>query len=612
MKRGILADREELKLLAGRIAHQPFDAIYDRLQKRCSLILESAPVAEQAWRRLWEQGHWNSAVEAARTSQGRMFDLLIAHHIEPNIAFHDRAVEELRGLARWTTWVDPCHCDEIADLCTAEAAVGAVVALDWLWEDLDQADRDLVTEAIREKAITPYLAAIEAQAWWYNCYHNWNVVINSGCGLAAMALADEDDSAAKASKLARTGLKGFFDAFGAEGGWDEGTGFWGYAMRYLVLYGEAAWRLEDDQRVFHARGMDVTGQFPIYFTPRGHAASFGDSPAVPLHGALYLLAKHGKSQEIMWWLDTYALHQDVRSTDYSVAGLAMLTRPGETEIAPQPKLDTVKVFGDIGWATIADHWPQPDFYVAAKTGDLAANHSQHDMNAIQLQVEGEMLLVEPGSPNISREYFSEDRSNFYEVQAISHNTIRVGENDHQIYARGSVIESACGDNYRWLACDGQDALGETIHFVRHVVMVVDGKTQQGRMVVVVDELNNPSPEKVELFWHTRGQIDLDEQKLRGTITGVRSAVQFVLASSVTVTADVSSRSLNRHGQDNILRVTGGVVGPAIMASVFSRERLAGTVELDETTPGHLIVKVGKVELDFARAGRHMKLENVKS
>ena len=77
MKRGILATRDELCSLRERIAKKHFDTIYDALRKRCSLILESAPVTEAQWRSLYEQGLWCAAVTAARTAQGRIMDLLI-------------------------------------------------------------------------------------------------------------------------------------------------------------------------------------------------------------------------------------------------------------------------------------------------------------------------------------------------------------------------------------------------------------------------------------------------------------------------------------------------------------------------------------------------------
>jgi hypothetical protein len=639
MRRGILASRDELTALRERIGRKPFDGIYDALRRRCALMLETAPVTEAHWRSLWEHGQWGSAVTAARTAQGRIMDLLIAHHIDRNAAYRDRAAEELQSLISWSTWVDPCHNHLPADLCTAEAAVAAAVGLDWLWEDLPEADRLGVLQAIRHKAIAPYRKAVQQQAWWYSCYHNWNAVVNSGCGLAGLALGDEDPVAQEVYQLAMAGLKHFFDALGREGGWDEGLGYWGYAMRYLLLLGEAADRLLDDQRIFHQRGMDATGLFPVYFTPNGQPASFGDNPVVPLYGALYLLVKHFGQPEVTRWLDTYAFHRDVAATGWASEGLALLFRPVEAELlrraADAPKLQQrgaglapVKVFHEIGWAAMADRWPRPSMYVAVKTGDLAAHHAQRDMNSIQFQLDGEMLLIDLGHGPFSREYFSDARSEFYEVQARAHNTITVGQRDHQIDARGEIVEDGGGENFRWVAADAETACGDNVRFVRHAVMIVEPSSQEGQMLIVLDELTDTEREEADLTWHTDSRLQLDAQKMTGTITGFlseKAAVHFALAACGEPgrTADSKAAAVeiaepNRtetpgaelRRPHNILHLAAPIDGKLVLASVFSRQPLGQPVRIVSGDGGEILLHAGAVTLEFKPAKDRLHLQHV--
>ena len=610
MRRGILADRDELRALRDRTGVKPFDSIYQTLERRCALILETQPVTEAQWRSMWQQGSWESALLAARTTQGRILDLLIAHHVDPNIAYRDRAIEELKDLVSWTTWVDPCHDHIPVDLCTAEAAVAAAVALDWLWEDLAETDRDEIIRALHDKAIKPYLQAVEEGAWWYNCYHNWNAVVNAGIALAAMALADEDPDAEKAVELAKTGLRHFFDAMGREGGWDEGIGYWGYAMRYLLLLAEAQTRLMDDQSLYHKRGMSATGLFPVYFTPNGHAASFGDAPNEPLHGTMYLLARRFGLKEVTWWLDTYSFHRDVTTSGWSGAGLTMLFRPVDAKVADSPNLAPVKVFNEIGWAAMADRWPRPGLYVAAKTGDLSANHSHRDMNSIQLQAEGEMLLTDPGHGPYSCEYFSAERGGFYQVQARAHNTIVVAEDDHRIDAQGSIVEARSDKRFRWIACDAGDACGENTRFIRHVVMVVDPSDSTGRMVIVLDELTNGTPEKIEQFWHTGGLIELDRDEKRGAIVGRRATMHFALTATVQTSVSTKSRNIDPHRSDNFLHLSGGLMGKGMLLSVFSPARIKGKVAIEQSDRGAVAIRAGGVTVCFRPAKRHLKLTKI--
>lgn len=612
MRRGILASREELHQLRDRIYKKPFDKIYEFLRRRCALILQSGPINEQQWRAMAQQGCYTPALLAARTAQGRMMDLLVAHHIDPNAAYRDRAIEELKSIIQWSTWVDPCHRGAIADLCTAEAALAATIGLDWLYEDLSEPDRLRVLHAIKHKAVEPYAKAVASGAWWYSCYHSWNAVINSGCGLAALALGDEMPAAQEAYKKARLGLRTFFGALGREGAWDEGTGYWGYAMRYVLLLGEAANRLLDDSSIFHMRGMDATGMFPVYFSPNGQPASFGDMPTMPLLGAIYLLVKHYGQKELTWWLDTYAFHRDVGTADWSAAGLALLLRPVDAEVPGSPDLRPLRVFNEIGWVAMADHWPKPSLYVAVKAGDLAANHSQHDMNSIQLQALGEMLLTDLGHAPYSAEYLTDSRNRFYEVQAQAHNTIAIGQNDHRLDAQGSVVEAQTGKNYRWVAANAGTALGENVTFVRHVVMGVQSTTQEGRLVVVLDELHNPTGQPAELYWHSMANFAFDPAGLTGTITGTRAKLHMAVAMTAgTVTAKLEERQPGPGRSDRTLRLTlRGVSSRLFVASVFSPRPLAGKLELKKNSAGDIKVHMGAAELVFKGHRKHLQLDRV--
>ena len=620
MRRGILATREELRSLHRLIGQQPYDVIYETLKRRCSLILETNPVTEAQWRSLGQQGATDPALVAARTTQGRILDLLVAHHIEKNDAYLSRAKEELHNLISWTAWVEPLHrkCIDVAanksedhaDLCTAEAAVAAVVALDWLWEDISDDERTCVLQAIRTKALEPYRNTVAQQVSWYNTYSHANAVINSGCGLAALALGDDDPDAKKTYKLARAGLRRFFDALGREGGWDEGIGYWGFAMRYLLLVGEAARRLDDDMTILHERGMDTTGLFPIYFSPNGQAVCFGDNPNVPLYGTFYLLVKHFGMKDVTWWLDNYSFRRDVSSAGWSAAGLALLFRPDDAVCPDKPHLDTMKVYHEIGWAAMADQWPRPDMYVAAKTGDMAASHSQHDMNSIQMQVAGEMLLSNLGRPPRGELFETQPSAELYEVSARAHNTIVVAKRDHLLDAQGSIIESNSSSNHRYLAMDSAGACGDGVQFIRHVLMVVDPKSHVGEMVCVLDELESATPETLELLWHTRGQLERSEGRTGGVIRGKMAAVQFAIAATVRFELTDESHKLASRRTDTVLRATAGVVGKAYFASAFSRKKIAGELTVEQTADG-VNIAFGKTSIVFARGKRHLVLDSVK-
>jgi hypothetical protein len=291
--------------------------------------------------------------------------------------------------------------------------------------------------------------------------------------------------------------------------------------------------------------------------------------------------------------------------------MAMLFRPTDAEVPAVPDLLPLKLFHEIGWAAMADKWARPGIYVAAKTGDLAASHSQRDMNSIQLQVDGEMILTDLGSAKYSKDYLGASRGSFYEVQARSHNTAIFGERDHQIDAQGDIIEAQSGEDYRWVACDSGQACGENVHFIRHIVMIVQPNIQAGRMVIVLDELGSPTQEKAEIFWHTLGKIEPNSTCTGGIISAGQVKLEFALASTAKYAAGVGSRELTPSRSDQFLHVTIPGVSKAYLASVFSREKLTGKLELKGHN-GSLKLKVGDVTLQFKGMKQHLQLESVES
>lgn len=604
MRRGILATRSELEALSDKLSKSAFEPIYKTLQQRCDLILEAAPIAERQWRTFWLQGRRGAAVQAARTTQGRIMDLLVAHHIDSNLAYRDRAIEELKNITHWTTWTDPSNQSLDVDLATAEAALAAVVGLDWLWEDLQEADRQSIIEAIRLKAIKPYLASVANKAWWYDCYHHWNAVINAGCGLAGLALDDEDQGA-EVFSLACKGLEHFFDVLGKEGGWDEGTGHWGYAMRYLLLLAEATHRAYDDEKFFTRRGMDHTGLFPVYFTPNGRPAGFGSS-AVPLYGTFYLLPKHHDLPELTWWLDTYCFHRDVTTSSFSAAGLAMLFRPADAPSSQDVDLEPVKVFSEIGWAAMADAWPRPKMYVAVKTGDLSAHNSRRDMNSLQIQVNSEMLLAQHTN---GPEGALPESDEFYDVHARAYNTVVVAERDHQLDALGTIAASASEKNYRWVCCNANHACGGNVRFFRHVVMVL-GKVGAGRAVVVLDEITNPIAERVDLFWHGRGEIDLDSTQPKGLIRGSRSDLHFAITGSQVMRTWTENHKFSARYTDHVIWTTTQIEGTGMLVSYFANEPIKNMPTLAITPDGSISVEVDLGRLSFTKGPEHLALADV--
>ena len=147
-----------------------------------------------------------------------------------------------------------------------------------------------------------------------------------------------------------------------------------------------------------------------------------------------------------------------------------------------------------------------------------------------------------------------------------------------------------------MICNGGEALGETSRFFRGVVMLNDARGV-GKMLVVLDEIHLPSPEKAHLFWHTGGKIELDETAHAGRIQGQKAGVHFAIAATAPVESRTGSHKLSYGHADHFVRVTAGVTGPTFFASVFSREPIS-SLAVEPGVKGAVQVRVGETTLNF--------------
>jgi hypothetical protein len=354
--------------------------------------------------------------------------------------------------------------------------------------------------------------------------------------------------------------------------------------------------------------MDQTGLFGVYFSPNGVAAGFGEHPTPPLLGTMYLLDRYYDCPQVRWWLDTYAFHRDVTTSGWSAAGLALLFRDEDAPVVEKPRLEPVKVFDTIGWAAMADAWPTPHMYVSAKTGDLSANHSQRDMNALQLHVAGEPLLIDPGGSGHNGGAETGDELDL--VQARAHNTLTVAEADHLIDAQGRIRDAGSDETCRWMVCDAGDALGEGVTFVRYATMVLDDRGA-GQALIVLDNVVLVTPEKVEMFWHSLGRLSIDPGGKHGLIAGGRSQLHFALAGTCPVAGTIEKKDIGHGRTDSALVTTCGVMGPAWICSAFSLVPLEGDPRIDETPEG-VEAAVGAFKLTLAREDRFFRVGEVRT
>jgi hypothetical protein len=373
-------------------------------------------------------------------------------------------------------------------------------------------------------------------------HHNWNPVCNGGAAVLALALGGESDLSEPVLSTAVPAMDRYWEHLGADGGWDEGTGYWTYGHRYAFMAADALRRSgrRGGAERFSLPGARQTGYFPIVFNPGTVlTAGFGDSNSRVSDPILYFLAREYRDPDFAWFEDRSAPRRSDRD-GWPDEAMTLLWRPVDEAWLPErhpgfaPSIAPTYVFPSIGWGFMAPRQPDPPIFLALKNGSLAANHTHLDLNAVNVGTADTMLAVELGSRPYPADYFGPRRYSYYELTTAGHNTVLVGGKGQLPGRSGTLIGPTTGPRFEALVGVADRAYEiDTPRARRHVVFV------DTRDWVLLDEVQTAQPQGIDIRFHTYGTVR-EQGPGRWTFTQGQSALDIALPSEQDVLGSIES------------------------------------------------------------------------
>jgi hypothetical protein len=374
---------------------------------------------------------------------------------------------------------------------------------------------------------------------------NWTSVVDGGTGVGALAIYDEEPEAAAALAYARKDIRRFLQTwppgpFDREGGYNEGVMYWHYGAYYLTLFGSAqSSALGGDGGLLDFEPLRKSPWFSIYFTaPDGIIVNFSDANEAKWskgYGTAFagLLAARCEGPDwaatrraCLWWAD----HGD-GAPSWAACVFAFLWRPEEAAPAEPPELDVAKLFPGVGWAVLRSE-PRlaPKVYLAFKSGDLAANHTNYDLNSFILAAHGERLTCDPG---------------YGVLPTADHSSVLVDGKGQERGGKGRILHCAKGEGFAYLLGDASEAYaGALTRFRRHVVFAGGG-----RAIVILDELAAEKPAAFQWLLHSGLPIELDKKDCSAVVRGAKAELAVKVLRPAN--AELAARKL----RDNVLEVS---------------------------------------------------------
>jgi len=345
-------------------------------------------------------------------------------------AYFDRTIKELEAACALKDW-NPSHF-----LDTAEMATAVAIGYDWLYNSLTDEQRAMCENAIIKKALLPAKIRFDREEWWTEAKNNWAQVCGSGIGIAAAAIAGNDQNLTEELLPQCIALvercKRFYEP---DGMYPEGPGYWQYGTNYHVMLIAACQQM--DLKIETPDALAKSGDAMMHLTsPTLLPFNFADGRArvsIPSPAQCWIASHHevdAQSNDIRNRLSVAlkSKKQNIRN-----APLTLLWLPKAPE--KNAKLATHAFFnGEQSAAIFRTDWSPNASWFAIKGGTPEGGHGHMDVGSFCYDAHGIRWIHDLGSDDYNMPgYFQNERFIYYRLQNRAHNTLEINgklQNEH--------------------------------------------------------------------------------------------------------------------------------------------------------------------------------------
>ena len=452
-------------------------------------------------------------IPEARPFIDRMYTLAIVYKVEKDPKYLERLIADTEHVAALPDW-QPNQF-----LNVAEFEHGMAIAYDWMYNDLTEEQRDIIKQAIIDKALN--VAKINYSGTpigilWTKQTNNWSVVCNAGNTMGALAIADEEPTlAAFIISSAINDVQGALVTYAPDGGFREGVGYWGYATNYLVYYAASLESAVKDgvelpplYDLSKTPGVSQTGDFPIYMSGPAGGFTYGDAPPSKVSSpVLYWLANKFHKPD---YADYQAKFTDQYKTLQYALPLAndiMWYDPNNCYKEKEFPLD--RAFKNTNDILIRNNFTDEALYVGMKGGSNSAPHGFLNIGAFTIDALGQRWANSGimGNYNWPGYFGSTDRYLYYVAKAQGNNTMVLNPGnsfDQEQTAEGIITAFEKGEDVAFGVIDTTSAYNKFVLESKRGVKMFDKR----RKLVIQDEVKANKVNDVWWFMHTSAILDI--------------------------------------------------------------------------------------------------------
>lgn len=217
----------------------------------------------------------------------RVYFLSYMYRMTGDVKYAARAEKEMLAVAAFKDWNHEQHFLDVGEMTMAVA-----IGYDWLYDYMSEETKQILRNAIVEKALIP--SKNSKWAWFYNRESNWNQVCNGGLVLGALAIyEDEPELAQEIIDKAKETIHNGHACYTGGGAYPEGFSYWGYGTGFEVTMLTAMQTaFGTDYGISNDEDFMNSPYFMLYATaPTGSCYNYSDcGKTVPMQPAMYWFA----------------------------------------------------------------------------------------------------------------------------------------------------------------------------------------------------------------------------------------------------------------------------------------------------------------------------------
>ena len=382
--------------------------------------------------------------------RGMALNLAYAESYERSGRFTEKLVDVIWAIMEETTWVIPAHhsgntrlggdrylpssynYDQLHGICILSAATAAVLSMVYylcgdILDDFSPVINERIKFSIKERITKPY---IQCRFWWDGetggKVLNWCPWITSNI-LLAVGLTEEDEYLrSKVLKKAILAIDTYADTgVMADGGCDEGPGYWGSAgASYFecleLLYDFSGGKVD----IFKNETVRKMMEFILKVNVNGKRfLNFSDSPPEIAHDGAMLRRMGEKcgSEVLKSFGDTmtgYNVHDGEHFHPYrGYRNLITKAKEGTESLGftkvwlPEMKIMLCR----------ENQRTDKGMLVAMTGGANGTAHSHNDIGNVTVYYNGNPVLIDAGSGVYTKKTFSDERYSLWYMQSCYHN-----------------------------------------------------------------------------------------------------------------------------------------------------------------------------------------------